>query len=95
MLAGYTLRYSDASHAAADWVSALPPVVTLIFDSSPVVAELPSALLGPVLSRADWISANSEEAAVLTGLADARQAARALAGTRSGRWCAAARRAAS
>ena len=84
MLSGYTLHYPEACQAVADWVATLPPRVTLIFDPSPVVAELPAELLVPVMARADWISANAEEAAILTGQPDATQAAQAMSQTRAG-----------
>lgn len=84
MLSGYTLHYPEASAAVAAWVAALPFGVTLIFDPSPVVAELPTHLLAPVMARADWISANAEEAAALTGHADAMQAAQSLSRGRAG-----------
>jgi sugar/nucleoside kinase (ribokinase family) len=84
MLSGYTLHYEQACRAVSEWVATLPASVKLIFDPSPVVAELPAGLLRPVLSRADWVSANSQEAAVLSGHGDALLAAQSLSQGRAG-----------
>jgi sugar/nucleoside kinase (ribokinase family) len=53
-------------------------------DPGPLVADIPDAVLGPVLSRCDWWSCNQREAALLTGASDPAEAARHLAG-RTGR----------
>ncbi|WP_138465847.1 PfkB family carbohydrate kinase [Poseidonocella sp. HB161398] len=84
MASGYSLHYPGARGALAAWLGALPPSVRLLFDPSPVVAELPQEALAPVLARADWISANAAEAEVLTGLDDPAEAAAALASGRAG-----------
>lgn len=84
MLSGYTLHYPGAREALAGWVAALPRNVRLLFDPSPLIAELSSALKAPVLARADWISANADEAAALTGIVDPAASAAALAETRAG-----------
>jgi sugar/nucleoside kinase (ribokinase family) len=41
--------------------------VLLFFDPGPLVAQIPAAVLGPVLARCDWLSCNEREAAVLAG----------------------------
>lgn len=89
MLSGYTLHYPGARAALVDWLRALPQGVSLLFDPSPMVAELPDAVLNPVLARADWISANDSEARVLLDrqgrdCADERSMAAALAEGREG-----------
>ena len=84
MVSGYTLLYAGARDALARWVArtaALPP---LLFDPSPLVAELKPDVLRPVLARAAWVSANAREAALLTGRSDPALAARALAEGRQG-----------
>ena len=45
---------------------ALPPGVLLFVDPGPLVAQIPAAVLDPVLSRCDWLSCNHREAALLT-----------------------------
>lgn len=73
LLSGYTLAYPGAAGAVSDWIAALPSGVSVLFDPSPVAAQIPVAVLAPVLKRADWISANQAEAAVLfPGLPPAR-----------------------
>ncbi|WP_172327416.1 PfkB family carbohydrate kinase [Mangrovicoccus sp. HB161399] len=84
MVSGYSLHYANARDALADWLARLPQGIRLLFDPSPVAAELPETLLAPVMARADWISANAAEAAVLTGLRDPEAAAPALAEGREG-----------
>lgn len=84
MMSGYSLYYVRAREALAEWVAALPRGITFAFDPSPVVARLDKALLAQVMGRADWVSANADEAAVLTGGDGPEQAARALAQGRAG-----------
>lgn len=83
MISGYTLHYPGANEAVARWIAALPREVAVIFDPSPMVAHLPLDLLAMVMDRADWISANAEEAAHLVGAAP-EQAAALLAASRQG-----------
>ncbi|MBQ2262978.1 MAG: ribokinase [Loktanella sp.] len=84
LLSGYSLHYPQARTALSSWAARLPDRVRLLFDPSPVIAELPDAILAPVMARADWISANAQEAAVLTGQQDATAAVTALARGRHG-----------
>ena len=39
----------------------------LFVDPGPLVAQIPAALLDPVLARCDWLSCNQREAGLLTG----------------------------
>jgi len=84
LLSGYSLHYAGARDALIDWIKVLPAGISLVFDPSPVVAYLPPERLAPVLARADWISANAQEAAVVTGSAEPEMAARNLAQGRRG-----------
>lgn len=70
LLTGYTLYYPGSGNAVSDWIAALPPAVTVMFDPSPLADQIPAEILAPVMARADWISANEAEAAML--LAGAR-----------------------
>lgn len=81
---GYTLHYPGSRDALARWITALPRTVRLLFDPSPLIAELPRALVAAVLGRADWISANATEAAALAGGASPEAAAESLARDRAG-----------
>ena len=66
------------------WAARLPPGVLLFLDPGPLVADIPGAVLDPVLSRCDWCSCNQREAGLLTGATDPVGAARQLA-RRTGR----------
>ncbi len=67
---GYTLSYPGSRAALADWIEALPPGIPFVFDPSPVVAEIPGAIISRVLTRATWLSCNASEAAVIAGRGD-------------------------
>lgn len=84
LLSGYSLHYPGARDALVDWIKVLPATITLVFDPSPVVAYLAPERLAPVLERADWVSANAQEAAVVTGTCEPESAARTLAQGRCG-----------
>ena len=47
----------------------------LFVDPGPLVADIPAAVLEPVLARCDWWSCNQREAALLTGSDDPAEAA--------------------
>ena len=84
LLSGYVLHYDRARDALAPWIAALSRNITVVFDPSPVAHLIPSGVLAQVMARADWISANEDEARHLTGRADAPAAALALAAGRRG-----------
>jgi sugar/nucleoside kinase (ribokinase family) len=84
MLSGYALVYDASRDTIADWIEALPDTVNVILDPSPLVGHIPPALLARVLPRLAWISANTDEAALLTGQTDPMLAAMALAQPRHG-----------
>lgn len=67
LLSGYTLFYPGSGKAVSDWIAALPPAVTVLFDPSPLADQISADILAPVMTRADWISANEAEAAMLFG----------------------------
>ena len=60
------------------WAAGLPAGVLLFLDPGPLVADIPAAVLDPVLARCDWWSCNQREAALLTGSDDPAEAARRL-----------------
>jgi sugar/nucleoside kinase (ribokinase family) len=76
-VSGYGLVPPDSGPALARWASALPTGVLLFVDPGPLVAQIPAAVLDPVLARCDWLSCNYREAALLTnkGLSGAGAAA--------------------
>ncbi|WBU62120.1 PfkB family carbohydrate kinase [Paracoccus albus] len=84
MLSGYTLYYPGAGPAVAEWIAQLPDDIHVLFDPSPLAAEIPAALLEAVVSRVDWISSNRAEAAVLVGDNDPVGMAGTMANGRKG-----------
>ena len=66
-VSGYGLVPPESGPALGDWAAALPSGVLLFVDPGPLVAQIPAAVLGPVLSRCDWLSCNHREAALLAG----------------------------
>lgn len=65
VVSGYSLAHSP--DVLPGWVSALPAAVRVVFDPSPLVASLPADALDAVLARADVVTANAREAALLAG----------------------------
>jgi sugar/nucleoside kinase (ribokinase family) len=83
-VSGYGLVPPESGPVLGAWAAALPAGVLLFVDPGPLVADIPEAVFGPVLSRCDWYSCNQREAGLLTGAADPAEAVRLLAG-RTGR----------
>jgi sugar/nucleoside kinase (ribokinase family) len=77
-VSGYGLVAPESGAVLGAWAAALPAEVLLFVDPGPLIADIPAAVLGPVLSRCDWWSSNQREAALLTGAADPAEAARLL-----------------
>ena len=78
-VSGYGLVPAGSGQVLAAWAAGLPPGVLLFVDPGPLVADIPPAVLDPVLARCDWWSCNQREAALLTGSRDPAEAARRLA----------------
>jgi sugar/nucleoside kinase (ribokinase family) len=77
-VSGYGLAAPDSGAILGAWAAALPAGVLLFVDPGPLIADIPAAVLHPVLSRCDWWSSNQREAALLTGASDPAEAARIL-----------------
>ncbi|MGL4280979.1 MAG: PfkB family carbohydrate kinase [Albidovulum sp.] len=84
LLSGYALGYRQSREALTRWLRAAPAGLRLVFDPSPLVAEIPQETRAAALHAATWVSANRAEAAVLTGASDPAKAAEALAKGRPG-----------
>ena len=84
LLSGYALGYRDSRTALTEWLEARAGKVNLVFDPSPLVAQIPDRSRDAALSAATWVSANCAEATALTGCADPEAAAATLAQGRSG-----------
>ena len=83
-VSGYGLAAPESGAILGAWAAAIPAGVLLFVDPGPLVADIPEAVLGPVLGRCDWWSSNQREAALLTGVSDPAEAALLLA-ARTGR----------
>jgi sugar/nucleoside kinase (ribokinase family) len=77
-VSGYGLVSPGSGQVLGAWAAALPSGVLLFVDPGPLVADIPAAVLEPVLARCDWWSCNQREAALLTGSSDPAEAARRL-----------------
>ncbi|MFE3738859.1 PfkB family carbohydrate kinase [Streptomyces sp. NPDC059134] len=77
-LSGYGLAIPAGGPLLSGFTAALGPDVTVCFDPAPLVAEIPDAVLEPVLERTDWLSANAREARLMSGHDDPGTAATAL-----------------
>jgi len=77
-LSGYGLVMPVNGPLLSSFAAGLPPGVTLCLDPAPLVADIPAAVLKPVLARTDWLSANAREARLLSGHDDPRTAASVL-----------------
>jgi len=66
-VSGYGLVAPESGPVLAAWAAALPPGVLLFVDPGPLGAQVPAAVLDPVLDRCDWLSCNQQEAAELAG----------------------------
>jgi len=83
-VSGYGLVPPESGPVLGAWAAGLPTGVLLFLDPGPLVADIPEAVLDPVLSRCDWYSCNQREAELLAGVQDPVEAARLLA-RRTGR----------
>ena len=77
-VSGYGLVPPASGAILGAWAARLPPEVMLFTDPGPLVADIPAAVLDPVLARCDWWSCNQREAVLLTGASDPAEAARRL-----------------
>ncbi|HEY1000085.1 MAG TPA: PfkB family carbohydrate kinase, partial [Streptosporangiaceae bacterium] len=77
-VSGYGLVPPGSGPLLGAWAASLPAGVLLFVDPGPLVADIPAAILEPVLARCDWWSCNQREAALLTGSDDPAEAARRL-----------------
>jgi sugar/nucleoside kinase (ribokinase family) len=64
-LSGYDLSYPDAGAALTTWVSELGQDYLLVFDPGPLAGKIAAARLDAVVGRADLLSLNAAEAAML------------------------------
>src|SRR6185437_1627912 len=77
-VSGYGLALPVNGPAVNSWLSTVDSNITVVLDPGPLAAEIPEAVLKPVIDRADWISCNEREAKLLTGEDDPVKAVQAL-----------------
>ncbi len=77
-VSGYGRVAPGSGQILGAWAAGLPPGILLFADPGPLVADIPAAVLDPVLARCDWWSCNQREAALVTGSTDPAEAARRL-----------------
>ena len=78
-LSGYSLVHGSNRAALLGWLARLGDGNIVFFDPGPLVGSIPAGALATVLGRADWLTCNAREAAILAGTADPRAAAAVLA----------------
>jgi sugar/nucleoside kinase (ribokinase family) len=83
-LSGYSLVHGSNRAALLGWLARLGDGNIVFFDPGPLVGSIPAGALATVLGRADWLTCNAREAAILAGTADPRAAVAMLA-RRAGR----------
>jgi sugar/nucleoside kinase (ribokinase family) len=83
-LSGYSLVHGSNRAALLGWLARLGDGNIVFFDPGPLVGSIPAGALATVLGRADWLTCNAREAAILAGTADPRAAVAVLA-RRAGR----------
>jgi sugar/nucleoside kinase (ribokinase family) len=78
-LSGYGLLHPSNRAALLSWLAALNETSPVFFDPGPLAAQIPPSAWAAAAGRANWLSCNAREAAILTGHEDAARAARVLA----------------
>jgi sugar/nucleoside kinase (ribokinase family) len=88
-LSGYGLAHASNRPALLGWLEHLggpraAPAPVVFFDPGPLAGTIPDSALAAVMRRADWLTCNAREAALLSGQADPAAAARVLAARPAG-----------
>ena len=77
-LSGYSLVQAGSRATLLGWLARLGAGHTMFFDPGPLVGSIPARALAAVLDRADWLTCNAREAAILAGSTDPWAAVTAL-----------------
>lgn len=77
-VSGYSLATECNATALAHWLPAVPRDVTVLVDPSPLVGQLSEDRLAPLLDRADILTCNAREAAILARTSNLDEAMRRL-----------------
>jgi sugar/nucleoside kinase (ribokinase family) len=79
LVSGYSLAEPASGAAIADWLARAGGGFPVVFDPSPLVDRIAPDALAALLARADWLTCNGDEARMMTGADDPRDAIRRLA----------------
>jgi len=79
LVSGYGLLPTTNGEVLGPWLDALHETHTVLLDPGPLVSEISPEVWESAVSRADWLSCNEREAAMLTGESDVLAAAGILA----------------
>ena len=79
LVSGYNVMYPGSAEIVLEWLTGLSEDVTVAFDPSNRVMDIPNANLRAVLERADWTLCNETEASLLTGKDTLQESVVALA----------------
>jgi sugar/nucleoside kinase (ribokinase family) len=77
-LSGYGLAHPPNRAALLGWLAGLGEGTVVFFDPGPLVRSIPPEALVTAARRADWVTLNAREAALLAGQADPVAALRTL-----------------
>ena len=78
-LSGYGLLHASNRPALLGWLAGLNEASPVFFDPGPLAAQIPAPALAAAAGRADWLTCNAREAAILTGHTNPATAALTLA----------------
>ncbi len=79
LVSGYGLLPTTNGAVLAPWLDALDASHTVLLDPGPLVSEIEPDVWESAMGRADWLSCNEREAAILTGERDVDAAVDILA----------------
>jgi sugar/nucleoside kinase (ribokinase family) len=79
LVSGYNVMYEGLADVVLTWIAQLKPEVVVFFDPATRMVDIPTANLGALLRRTNWLLCNISEATTLTSSTDALTAATLLA----------------
>ncbi len=79
LMSGYPLSHPGSRDHLLAWITRMPASAQFVFDPTQAHGRIPPETLNAAIQRADWISANADEAIAITGETSAPEAARRLA----------------
>lgn len=77
-VSGYDLSYPDLGTAIASWIGGLSHDVLVVVDPGPLVAQIPTNVLAPVLSKTSILTLNEREAGLFSAASCAAEIAESV-----------------